>query len=142
MGPANGPILVVPCGGEPVVARQRPLELRDWCGMSLEKFAVTGTPIEAADWLSAVIDKLESFQVPTSDWVRYAHQLLKGEALVWWRNIQISCPADRGPITWTEFVSQFERRFYPIAFVDKMKTQLERCHQGKRTVAEYEMDFN
>ena len=142
MGPANGPILVVPCGGEPVVARQRPLELRDWCGMSLEKFAVTGTPIEAADWLTAVIDKLESFQVPASDWVRYAHQLLKGEALVWWRNIQISRPAARGPITWTEFVSQFERRFYPIAFVDKMKTQLERCHQGKRTVAEYEMEFN
>jgi len=23
-----------------------------------------------------------------------------------------------------------------------MKTQLERCHQGKRTVVEYEMDFN
>jgi len=110
--------------------------------MSLEKFAVTGTPIEAADWLTAVIDKLESFQVPASDWVRYAHQLLKGEALVWWRNIQISRPAARGPITWTEFVSQFERRFYPIAFVDKMKTQLERCHQGKRTVAEYEMEFN
>ena len=104
--------------------------------------AVTGVPIEAADWLSAVIDKLESFQVPASDWVRYAHQLLKGEALVWWRNVQLSRPAARGPITWIEFVSQFERRFYPVAFVDKMKTQLERCHQGKRTITEYEMDFN
>jgi hypothetical protein len=26
--------------------------------------------------------------------------------------------------------------------MDKMKTQLERCHQGKRTVAEYEVEFN
>ena len=39
---ANGPIPVAPSGvatggGEPVVAPQRPLELRDWCGMSLEK---------------------------------------------------------------------------------------------------------
>jgi hypothetical protein len=41
-----------------------------------------------------------------------------------------------------DFVGQFERRFYPIAFMDKMKTQLERCHQGKRTVAEYEVEFN
>ncbi|KAG2634071.1 hypothetical protein PVAP13_2NG231303 [Panicum virgatum] len=129
-------------GGEPVVAPQRPLELRDWCGMSLEKFAGTGAPIEAADWLSAVIDKLESFHVHASDWVPYAHQLLKGEALVWWRNVQLSRPAARGPITWIEFVIQFERRFYPVSFVDKMKTQLERCHQGKRTVTEYEMDFN
>jgi len=143
LGPAaNGPIPVAPGGGEPVVAPQHPLELRDWCGMSLEKFAGTGAPIEAADWLSAVIEKLESFQVPASDWVRYAHQLLKGEALVWWRNVQMSRPAAREPITWTEFASQFERRFYPIAFVDKMKTQLERCHQGKRIVAEYEMEFS
>ncbi|KAG2538677.1 hypothetical protein PVAP13_9NG420414 [Panicum virgatum] len=127
---ANGPVPVAPSGvatggGEPVVPPQRPLELRDWCGMSLEKFAGTGAPIEAADWLSAVIDKLESFQVPALDW----------------RNVQLSRLAARGPITWIEFDSQFERRFYPIAFVDKMKTQLERCHQGKRTVAEYEMDF-
>ncbi|KAG2611423.1 hypothetical protein PVAP13_4KG164705 [Panicum virgatum] len=132
LGPvANGAVPIAPGGGEPVIAPQRPLELRDWCGMSLEKFAGTSAPIEAADWLSAVIDKMESFQVPTSDWVRYAHQLLKGEALVWWRNVQMS-----------QFVSQFERRFYPIAFVDKTKTQLERCHQGKRTVVEYEMEFN
>jgi hypothetical protein len=26
--------------------------------------------------------------------------------------------------------------------MDKMKTRLERCHQGKRTVAEYEVEFN
>ncbi|CAN6372661.1 unnamed protein product [Urochloa humidicola] len=110
--------------------------------MALDKFAGTGAPIEAADWLSSVVDKLESFQVPASDWVRYAHQLRKGEALVWWRNVQSSHPATRGPITWRDFVAQFERRFYPIAFMDKMNTQLERCHQGKRTVAEYEVEFN
>jgi hypothetical protein len=47
-----------------------------------------------------------------------------------------------GPITWGEFVNQFEGRFYQVAFTDKMKTQLERCHQGKKTVAEYEVEFN
>ena len=62
----NGLVPVAPNGvatggGEPVIAPQRPLELRDWCGMSLEKFAGTGAPIEAAGSLYAVIDKLESF---------------------------------------------------------------------------------
>jgi hypothetical protein len=70
-------------GGVPVVPPERPSDLRDWCRMALEKFDGTGAPIEAADWLSSVVDKLESFQVPALDWVRYAHQLLKGE--VWWR---------------------------------------------------------
>jgi hypothetical protein len=58
--------------------------------MALEKFDGTGAPIEAADWLSSVVHKLESFQVPASDWVRYAHQLQKGEALVWWRGVTVN----------------------------------------------------
>jgi hypothetical protein len=56
--------------------------------------------------------------------------------------VQSSRSVVHGPITWGEFVNQFERRFYPIAFTDKMKTQLERCHQGKKIVAEYEVEFN
>jgi hypothetical protein len=47
-----------------------------------------------------------------------------------------------GPINWGEFDNQFKRRFYPVAFTDKMKTKLERCHQGKKTMAEYEVEFN
>jgi hypothetical protein len=62
--------------------------------------------------------------------------------LVWWRNVQSSRSVVHGPITWGEFVNQFERRFYLVAFTDKIKTQLERCHQGKKTVAEYEIEFN
>jgi hypothetical protein len=60
-------------GGAPVVPLERPLDLKDWCHMALEKFDGTCAPIEASDWLSSMVDKLESFQVPTSDWVRYAH---------------------------------------------------------------------
>jgi hypothetical protein len=85
---------------------------------------------------------LDVFRIPQTEWARYAAQLLKGEALVWWRNVQSSCSVVHGPITWGEFVNQFEWRFYPVAFIDKMKTQLERCHQGKKIVAKYEVEFN
>jgi hypothetical protein len=110
--------------------------------MSLEQFAGTGAPIEAADWLSAATEKLDAFRIPQIEWVHYATQLLKGEALVWWRNVQSSRSVVHGPITKGEFINQFQRRFYLVAFIDKMKTQLERCHQGKKTVAEYEVEFN
>jgi hypothetical protein len=88
------------------------------------------------------MEKLNAFMIPQTEWVHYATQLLKGETLVWWRNVQSSRSVVHGPITWGEFVNQFERRFYPVAFTYKMKTQLERCHQGKKTVAEYEAEFN
>jgi hypothetical protein len=100
--------------------------------MSLEQFAGTGAPIEAANWLSAATKMLDAFRILQTEWVRYATQLLKGEALVWWRNVQSSRSVVHGPITWGLFVNQFERRFYPVAFTVKMKTQIERCHQGKK----------
>jgi hypothetical protein len=71
-------------------------------------------------------EKFDAFRISQTEWVRYATQLLKGEALVWWRNVQSSRSVVHGPITWGEFINQFKRRFYPVAFTDKMKTQLER----------------
>jgi hypothetical protein len=96
--------------------------------MSLKQFAGTGALIEATNWLSAATEKLDAFRIPQIEWVRYTTQLLKGEALVWWRNVQSSRSVVHGPITWDEFVNQFERKFYSVAFTEKMKTQLERCH--------------
>jgi hypothetical protein len=51
--------------------------------MSLEQFAGIGATVEGVDWLSAAMEKLDSFRIPQTEWVRYATQLLKGEALVW-----------------------------------------------------------
>jgi hypothetical protein len=73
--------------------------------MPLEQFAGTGTTIEAADWLSTAIEKLDAFRIPQTEWVCYATQLLKGETLVWWRNVQSSHSVVHGPITWGEFVN-------------------------------------
>jgi hypothetical protein len=99
---------------QPRETPQQYLDLRGWCGMSLEQFAGTGAPIEAADWLAAATEKLYAFRIPQTEWARYATQLLKGEALVWWRNVVSSHAVVHGPITWGEFVNQFERRFYQL----------------------------
>jgi hypothetical protein len=101
---------------QPGGAPQQYFDLRGWCGMSLEQFAGTGAPIEATDWLSATTEKLNAFRIPQTEWVRYATQLLKGEDLVWWRNVQSSRSVVHGPITWGEFVNQFERRFVTPGF--------------------------
>jgi hypothetical protein len=68
-------------------------------------------PIEAADWLSTATEKLDAFRIPQIEWVCYATQLLKGGALVWWRNVPSARSDALGPFTWGEFLSQFERRF-------------------------------
>lgn len=43
-------------------------------------------------------------------------------------NVISSHNARSGLVTYHEFVGQFERRFYLVAFMYKMKTHLERFH--------------
>jgi hypothetical protein len=52
---------------QPRGAPQQYLDLRGWCAMSLEQFAGTSAPIEAADWLSAAIEKLDAFRIPQTE---------------------------------------------------------------------------
>jgi hypothetical protein len=51
---------VAPSGGAP----QQYLDLRGWCGISLEQFADTSAPIEATNWLSAATEKLDACRIP------------------------------------------------------------------------------
>ncbi|KAF0897244.1 hypothetical protein E2562_034713 [Oryza meyeriana var. granulata] len=85
---------------------------------------------------------MEGFEVLAQDRVRYGTQLLKGEAQIWWKGVQFAHTATHGPLFWVEFVRQFERRFYPATFLDKMKLDLNNYVQDKKTVAEYEIGFN
>jgi hypothetical protein len=118
------------------------VSLMQWVGMKLDSFDGSGTPVHAADWLSYVEDKMEAFDVLAHDRVRYGVQLLKGEAQIWWKGVQSARTAAHGPLSWHEFVRQFERRFYPVTFLDRMKIDLNAYTQDKKSVAEYEVGFN
>ena len=63
-------------------------------------------------------------------------------AQIWWKGVQAGHPASYGPLSWHDFVRQYERRFYPVTFLDKMKIDLHNYVQDKKTVAEYEVGFN
>jgi hypothetical protein len=97
------------------------LSLMQWMGMKLDAFDGSGTPVEAADWLTYVEDKMNVFEIVYGDRVRFGTQLLKGEAQIWWRGVQAAHSSSPGVLTWDVFIRQFERRFYPVTFQEKMK---------------------
>uniref|UniRef100_A0A0A9CRD4 Retrotransposon gag domain-containing protein n=1 Tax=Arundo donax TaxID=35708 RepID=A0A0A9CRD4_ARUDO len=132
----------VPAGGPEVAILVSGVSLVQWIGMKLDSFDGSGSPIEAADWLTYVEDKMDVFEVVYGDRVRYGTQLLKGEAQIWWRGVQTAHSSAPGSLTWHVFVRQFERRFYPATFLEKMKIDLQSYKQDKKTVAEYEVGFN
>jgi hypothetical protein len=56
------------------------LSLMQWMGMKLDSFHGSGTPVEAADWLTYVEVKMNVFEIVYGDRVRFGTQLLKGES--------------------------------------------------------------
>jgi hypothetical protein len=68
--------------------------------MMLDTFDGSGTPVEAADWLTYVEDKMDVFEIVYGDRVRFGTQLLKGEAQIWWRGVQAAHSSSPGVLTW------------------------------------------
>jgi hypothetical protein len=68
-------------------------------GMKLDTFDGSGTPVEVADWLTYVEDKMEVFEIVYGDRVRFGTQLLKGEAQIWWRGVQAAHSSSPGVLT-------------------------------------------
>jgi hypothetical protein len=116
--------------------------LMQWMDMKLDTFDGSGTPVEVADWLTYVEDKMDVFEIAFGDRVLFGTQLLKGEAQIWWRGMRAAHSSSPGYLTWDIFVRQFERRFYPVTFLEKMKIDLQSLKQEKKTVTEYEVGFN
>jgi hypothetical protein len=116
--------------------------LMQWMDMKLDTFDGSGTPVEVADWLTYVEDKMDVFEIAFGDRILFGTQLLKGEAQIWWRGMRAAHSSSPGYLTWDIFVRQFERRFYPVTFLEKMKIDLQSFKQEKKTVTEYEVGFN
>jgi hypothetical protein len=131
-----------PGGGAEAPLPVSGLSLMKWMGMKLDTFDGSGTPVEAADWLTYVEDKMDVFEIVYGDRVRFGTQLLKGEAQIWWRGMQAAHSSSPGVLSWDVFIRQFERRFYPVTFLEKMKIDLKSYKQEKKSVTEYEVGFN
>jgi hypothetical protein len=129
-------------GGAEVPLPVSGLSLMQWMGMKMDTFDGSGTPVEAVDWLTYVEYKMDVFEIVYGGRVRFGTQLLKGEAQIWWRGMQAAHSSSPGVLSWDVFISQFERRFYPVTFLEKMKIDLQSFKQEKKSVTEYEVGFN
>jgi hypothetical protein len=89
-----------------------------------------------------VEDKTNVFEIVYGDRVRFGTQLLKEEAQIWWRAVQAAHSYSPGVLSWDVFIRQFERRFYPVTFLEKMKIDMQSYKQEKKSVTEYEVGFN
>jgi hypothetical protein len=72
------PVGAAPGGGSEVPLPVSGLSLMQWMGMKLDTFDGSGTPVEAANWMTYVEDKMDVFEIVFGDCVCFGTQLLKG----------------------------------------------------------------
>jgi hypothetical protein len=129
-----------------VVNRPRPRDL----GMNEKLIEILRTkppifggsvnPLDADDWLRAILRELEPFNCEDRDKVLLATHQLSGIALAWWENY---CAAAKDPsaITWDEIVEEFRRYHIPEATLKCKANEFCELRQGNNSVEEYTYQF-
>ncbi|XP_059635528.1 uncharacterized protein LOC132277697 [Cornus florida] len=65
--------------------------------------------------------------------------ILIGNALQWWESI--TTIEERTRLTYAEFQTRFDNKYFPLSVRSAMKTEFLDLQQGDMTVAEYEQRF-
>nr|XP_027118553.1 uncharacterized protein LOC113735763 [Coffea arabica] len=66
---------------------------------------------------------------------------LEGAAHSWWSIIRTKWEREQTPRTWTNFVREFNAKYFPPLVQEKKEDEFIRLRQGTQSVAEYESQF-
>jgi hypothetical protein len=96
-------------------------------------FGGSVNPLDADDWLRAILRELEPFNCEDRDKVLLATHQLTRTALAWWENY---CAAAKDPsaITWDEFVEEFRRYHIPEAMLKRKVDEFRELRQGNKSI--------
>jgi hypothetical protein len=103
-------------------------------------FGGSVNPLDADDWLRAILRELEPFNCEDRDKVLLAAHQLTGTALAWWENYSIAAK-DPSAITWDKFVEEFRRYHIPEATLKRKVDEFRELCQGNMSVEEYTYQF-
>jgi hypothetical protein len=99
-------------------------------------FGGFANPLDADDWLRAILRELEPFNYEDQDKVLLATHQLTRTALAWWKNY-CATAKDPSAITWDEFVEEFHRYHIPEATLKCKADEFCELHQGNKSVEGY-----
>jgi hypothetical protein len=103
-------------------------------------FGGSVNPLDADDWLRAILRELEPFNYEDRDKVLLATHQLTGTALAWWENYYAAAK-DPSAITWDEFVEEFHRYHILEATLKRKADEFCELRQGNKSVEEYTYQF-
>src|SRR4051812_29625716 len=121
--------------------RNELVTLNDFIRLHPPVFSYSTEPLDADDWLRSIERKLQAGHVADGDKVNYTAYHLEGASSSWWENYLNMRPAGP-PTVWNEFCTAFHEHHIPKGLMDRKREEFCNLTQGRRSVDEYNREFN
>ena len=108
--------------------------------MGTKHFAGSVDPIEADEWKTRLVRNFSSSRCPKDYQKDIAVHFLEGDAHNWW--LALDKRTNYTIERFSDFEVEFNHKYFPAEAWDRLEAQFLDLVQGRRTVREYEEEFN
>ncbi|KAF8080167.1 hypothetical protein N665_0970s0003 [Sinapis alba] len=115
--------------------------MRHMKDMQMGFFSGKADAIAADNWKRQLERNFVSARCPLEYRKDLAVHHLKDDALVWWEG-EVERTGGIPEIIWDNFLSAFNRKYFPMEAVEQMEGRFQDIRQGTRSVREYGDEFN
>ena len=108
--------------------------------LGTKHFSGSTDPIVADEWRSRLVRNFQSTRCPEDYRRDIAVHFLEGDAHNWW--LAVDKRTNGSLESFADFEVEFNRKYFPAEAWDRLEAQFLDLAQGRRTVREYEEEFN
>ncbi|KAI3669785.1 hypothetical protein L6452_41192 [Arctium lappa] len=122
--------------------RTKGCSYKDFMRCNPKEFAGSDNPIACMYWLKEVEMAFESSECDVLQRVKFASQLLRGEALIWWNLTRSALtPEVLMKLTWPVFKKKIMDKYCNERSLDKLEAEFRNLKKGNLSVANYSKLF-
>ncbi|XP_073152868.1 uncharacterized protein [Henckelia pumila] len=99
------------------------------------------SPEDAKNWLDRIENYFQVFQCTEEKKMETLGFLVEGRARKWWRSTSAPFVADRGVVTWAEFLTAFEKLYFLPALRQAKASEFLSLRHGTMIIYEYQHKF-
>ncbi|KAJ9555770.1 hypothetical protein OSB04_010384 [Centaurea solstitialis] len=115
---------------------------KNFLGCKPPEFRGCSDPVVCLYWLREMEMAFEASECDSSQRVKFASHLLKGEALTWWNLTRSSLtPEVYAKLSWTEFKKKMLEKYCSERALDKIEDEFRGLKKGNNPISFYAKDF-
>ncbi|XP_056841742.1 uncharacterized protein LOC130494922 [Raphanus sativus] len=108
--------------------------------LGTKHFAGSADPMEADEWRDRLVRNFKSTRCPEEYQRDIAVHFLEGDAHNWW--LSLDKRTNGSIVKFSDFEVEFNHKYFPAEAWDRLEAKFLDLVQGKRSVREYEEEFN